>query len=94
MSLAKVLTDVANERARQHQKWGQQDHQPERWLVILGEVFGNVCSIVKEDCGSELYYEVQAAAEYRKELVQVAAVVVAAIESHDRLMAQLERLSL
>ncbi len=33
-----ALTLVDNERNRQDAKWGEQNHRPERWVGILGEV--------------------------------------------------------
>ena len=69
-----VLGEIINERKRQDDKWGEQNHQPSIWLVILGEEVGEACKAVLEmDCE-----------EYRKELIQVAAVAIAAVESYDR----------
>ena len=69
-----ILENVFDERKRQHSKWGQQDHDEDRWMVILMEEVGEVARAVFEDDP----------ANYREELVQVAAVAVAAIESFDR----------
>lgn len=84
--LARALTDVAIERGRQLKKWGVQDHEPYHWMTILGEEFGEACQAAMEENGNLF----DAARAYREELVQVAAVAVAAIESHDRLMKKLE----
>jgi hypothetical protein len=66
--------DVAKERTSQDRKWGVQNHTPERWLVILGEEYGEAC---KEALEGNLD-------AYRHELVQTAAVAMAAIDSLDR----------
>ena len=69
-----VEVEVRQERQRQDEKWGQQDHGPMAWLVILGEEAGEACRAVLE--GDDL--------GYRGELVQIAAVAIAAIEAYDR----------
>ncbi len=65
---------VVDERHRQDAKWGEQNHHPYKWLAILHEETGEAAKAVLES----------ALGEYRKELVQVAAVSLAAIESLDR----------
>ena len=69
-----VLNEVAVERAKQDAKWGEQNHVPPKWLVILGEEFGEAC---RGNLENDL-------AQYRKELIEVAAVACAAVESLDR----------
>jgi NTP pyrophosphatase (non-canonical NTP hydrolase) len=69
-----VLLEVAEERARQDDKWGVQDHSPAWWCVIETEELGEVARAIYE---GDLR-------QTREELVQVAAVAVAAIESIDR----------
>lgn len=39
---------VGRELARQHKKWGDQNHDPVYWIGILGEEFGEVCKAVIE----------------------------------------------
>lgn len=68
------MNDVKEERLRQNEKWGEQNHSRLMWCAILTEEVGEVAKAALEDSPSE----------YREELVQVAAVAVAAIESHDR----------
>jgi len=65
---------IQTERARQDQKWGLQEHRPEKWMVILMEEVGEAAKAVLE--GSAL--------DYKTEMIQVAAVVVAALECLDR----------
>lgn len=61
---------IQTERRRQEAKWGQQDHAPGRWSLILTEELGEVAKSVLE--GDR--------ANYLTELVQAAAVLVAWIE--------------
>lgn len=74
-----VLNDIAIERSTQDSKWGEQNHQPADWLMILGEEVGeaNKAALEAKFGGGLLR-------DYRKELVQVAAVAVAMIECYDR----------
>jgi hypothetical protein len=89
---AAVLNDVMDERTRQDAKWGRQDHEPARWLMILGEEYGEACEVgcrltwpaKIEPPENQEPYRVMCLEEFRKELVQVAAVAVAMIEAIDR----------
>ncbi len=78
-----VLNEVSQERARQENKWGQQNHSPANWLMILGEEVGEV-----NKAALETYFKYEGAdkdySSYREELIQVAAVAVAMVESLDR----------
>jgi NTP pyrophosphatase (non-canonical NTP hydrolase) len=76
-----VLNDVAAERLRQDRKWGVQDHSPETWLAILSEEVGEVAKPLADHLTKAKDW---APEDYRAELVQVAAVAVAAIESLHR----------
>lgn len=73
MSTKSVLNDVAAERSRQLLKFGEQHHDPSWWYVILGEEFGEVGRAIYEHLPTN----------YREELIQVAAVAVAAVEDYD-----------
>lgn len=80
-----VCRDVLSERARQDRKWGVQEHDPEMWMVILGEEYGEACQAVLADkFDKNDRHREKLSGEYRKELVQVAAVAMAAIECFDR----------
>lgn len=74
-----VLSEVVQERINQEEKWGPQNHSPLLWLGILGEEFGEVSKAV-----IEMHFDGSDASKIREELIQVAAVAVAAIESLDR----------
>ncbi len=85
-----VLDAVHAERHRQDAKWGEQNHDQMTWLGILAEEFGEAAKEINElyfgplvshvegECGSGCQKRV------RDELIQVAAVAVAMVESLDR----------
>ena len=76
-SLTQALADMVRERERQDQKWGVQDHSDQRWLAILVEELGEAAAEVITHPG---YSE----RRLKWELIQVAAVAVAWVESIDR----------
>jgi NTP pyrophosphatase (non-canonical NTP hydrolase) len=73
-----TLQQVHQERNEQVRKWGVQDHSPEMWLAILTEEVGEVAKEIAES-----HVKPFNARRYRQELIQVAAVAAAAIESMD-----------
>lgn len=75
----KVLSEVLHERLNQEKRWGQQNHNPFVWATILGEEVGEVSKAIQE-----CYFRRASWLEYRQELIQVAAVAVAMVESFDR----------
>ena len=75
-ALAHVLWEIKVERERQDATWGTQCHGPRYWLCILMEEVGEAARATIADTVD--------AAQYRRELVHVAAVAAAAIESYDR----------
>ena len=75
-----ILEEVACERSRQDEMWGEQNHNPEYWLSVLGEEFGEVCKAICENPGKVIN------PQYRMELIHTAAVAVSMIECYDRLM--------
>lgn len=82
-----VYHEVAGERARQDKKWGVQNHDPFKYLAILTEEVGEVGKALCDGVdfqGPVRFRHDQARAEYRAELIQVAAVAVAMIECLDR----------
>lgn len=101
-----TLAEVGAERFKQNARFGEQNHSPADWLVILGEEYGEACKEVCEarfDAATaieaaagngrpkDLYFAKQLLLarqvhfkRLRQELVQVAAVAVAMIESLDR----------
>lgn len=75
-----VLVEVAVERARQEAKWGEQNHEPARYLAILAEEFGEAAqATVEVTFGAD-----ELRCRLREELIQTAAVAVAFVECLDR----------
>jgi NTP pyrophosphatase (non-canonical NTP hydrolase) len=74
-----VLVEVLAERKAQEQKWGQQNHPVANYYLILLEEVGEVAkAVLEENFGQGILKDARA------ELIQVAAVAVAMIESIDR----------
>lgn len=82
-----VLLEVMKERQRQQLKFGVQNHDPFTWLSILGEEVGEANNaaleghVWKSGHRSKNWSSLD---NMREELVQVAAVAVAMVESIDR----------
>ena len=74
-------TEIEKERERQDKKFGEQVHKPIEWLTILMEEVGEVA---REVCENHFpVYGKSDWANYRNELVQVAAVVKHMLENFD-----------
>jgi len=75
-----ILVEIEIERMRQDKKFGIQTRPAEDYLMILGEEVGeaNKAALEHKFCGYD-------SALYREEMIQVAAVAIAAIESYDRI---------
>lgn len=43
-----TLEAVMNERWRQHEKWGEQNHAPAAWATLIGEEYGELCEAINE----------------------------------------------
>lgn len=78
-----IIKEIIEERKRQDRKWGEQNHKPIEWCVILGEEYGEVCKAALE---TNFNYDSSKGdySEYREELIQTAAVAIAMIECLDR----------
>ena len=74
MNTDKIVKFIIAERARQDEKWGEQNHDIYKWLAILGEEVGEANKAALENDYSELM----------QELIQIGAVTVAMIESLER----------
>jgi len=75
------LNEIKEERARQVEKWGEQNHHPLLWFSIIGEEYGEMCQHFNNytfDCEAIRIEEV------KKEAVQIAATCVAMLESIER----------
>ena len=77
--IVSVLSEVEKERYRQEEKWGEQNHPADHYYCILGEEFGEVGKAICETPVGKATI-----ADVRAELIQVAAVAVAMVESIDR----------
>lgn len=77
-----IYDEISAERTSQDAKFGTQAHKPVEWLPILVEEVGEVAKEVCENHHS-WFYGKRDYANYRKELIQVAAVCVHMIENLD-----------
>jgi NTP pyrophosphatase (non-canonical NTP hydrolase) len=68
------LREIQAERERQDARWGEQNHEPMVWLSILTEEVGEVAKAILEGSVSN----------YREEIIQCAAVSLAALQSLNR----------
>lgn len=74
MAILSILAQITEERERQDNKWGEQNHSDGDWSLIFNEEYGEAAKArLEED------YR-----QFRKELVESAAVLVAWIEAIDR----------
>jgi hypothetical protein len=78
--MSHVFDEILEERIRQDRSWGEQNHPPCQWMTILGEEFGEACQAALHVYFGGGFTE----DDYRKELIQTAAVAVAAVECLDR----------
>ncbi len=82
---ANVLDEIEAERIRQDAKWGTQNHGLPVWTMILAEEVGEAAREANDYYFSkDPSVSAEKGRNYRAELVQVAAVAVAMIESYDR----------
>jgi NTP pyrophosphatase (non-canonical NTP hydrolase) len=72
------LLALQMEAHRQIEKFGKQDHLPDRWMTILTEEVGEVAKEIcnQHDSPCQLVYD-----NYEKELIQVAAVAMSMLEN-------------
>lgn len=89
---AGVLFQVAAERRRQDEKWGQQEHTMPVWMLVLQEELGEAAQAMLQaqfELGEvnridRRVEQDHLTANCRAELIQSAAVIVAMIECGDR----------
>lgn len=84
-----VDMDIARERVRQDEKWGEQNHDPFVYLTVLGEEYGEACKAALEahkwiDGHRSSFWDAEKMKHLREELIQVAAVAKAIVECIDR----------
>jgi NTP pyrophosphatase (non-canonical NTP hydrolase) len=75
-NLSRALEAILEERKRQNEKWGKQEHNPFVWFAILSEEVGELAEACLHDS-----FGGHAAGTLRAELVQVAAVAVQWLEA-------------
>ena len=79
----RIIQKIIEERKKQDEKWGEQNHHPLLWFSIIGEEFGEMCQAFND-------YTLSTTQDYNKledmiqEAVQVAACCVAMIECIER----------
>jgi hypothetical protein len=78
------LFEITEERENQVKKWGIQNHAPIEWLAILMEEVGEVSREALEYHFHKFYKDTGQLERYEKELIQVAAVALAMLESLSR----------
>ena len=76
----RIFQEIREERRRQTEKFGPMDNTPSTWAVILGEEVGEVCRAILD---ARALLNTGSQTNYREELIQVAAVAVAAIANLD-----------
>lgn len=80
-----IFLDIAHERQQAEDRWGQQNHKPIEWGAILTEEVGEASREALEHHFTDFYPpDPERLGRLRKELIQVAAVAVAMIESLER----------
>jgi len=79
-----IFAEIREERQKQDIKWGEQNHKPVEWIAILTEEVGEASKSALEAHFRKCYRDAEELGNYRAELIQVAAVAVAMIESLDR----------
>ncbi len=74
MKKTDIIKLILEERIKQDNKWGEQNHDVYKWLAILGEEVGEVNKAALENNYDEII----------SELIQIGAVTLAMIESLER----------
>lgn len=74
-----LLVDLARERRRQDEKWGEQNHRDEIWLAILSEEIGEVSQALLHNKFGGTH-----AGTLREELIQVTAVAIQWLDCIER----------
>jgi len=82
--MEKIFKEIKEEREKQDIKWGEQNHKPIEWIAILTEEVGETSKAALEAHFEKCFWDPKKLKEYREELIQVAAVSVAMLESLER----------
>jgi len=81
---SEIIADIIQERINQESKWGVQNQSPIEWCAILMEEVGEMAKEAHESHFKKYYKDTGQIHRYEKELIQVAAVAVAMLESLHR----------
>lgn len=73
----KIIQQIIDERKRQDEKWGEQNHHPLTWFSIIGEEYGEMLKAFNEYWFTEDFKLLE---DMQKEAIHVAASCVAMIE--------------
>lgn len=77
----KIIAKVLEERKRQDEEWGVQDHTAPEWGTIIGEEYGEMCKAINE----YRFNPTRAAEdEIYKEAIQTMASCMAMLENIER----------
>lgn len=86
----KITEELHTEKENQYKKWGKQNHTPIEWLAILMEEVGEVSKEALEHHFQKKNFSIidkswnsEKLSNYRKELLQVGAVIISMIECLD-----------
>ena len=79
MNRTEIIQAILDERKRQDDKWGQQNHNIWKWLAILGEEYGEACKAALQH-EEDVYIT-----DFSTEFIHVAAVAIAIVECIDRI---------
>ena len=79
MNRQKIIEEILSERKLQIKKHGPKKYTPIEWISILVEEVGEV----SKEIGNNYIFDWNNKKQYRAELIQVAAVALAMIESYD-----------
>jgi len=84
MDTDKAIASVAEERTRQKDIWGNDEHSIFEWVSILGEEYGELCQAVNE-CylPNQRYPQLGTHESILREATHVAAIAVAIIEQEN-----------
>lgn len=77
----KIIAKVLDERKRQDEKWGVQDHTAPVWGMIIGEEYGEMCKAINE---FGFYPTRKTEDEIYKEAIQTMASCMAMLECIER----------
>lgn len=81
-----VIKRVLDERQRQNEKWGEQNHNAVEWIAILGEEFGEASkeAVDFHFCNKGTKEQAKILENLKTELIQTATVAIQIVECIER----------